>query len=93
MSEHTQLPEVHLSPRRLRLAAVIAAVVFGSIVVVGVTTRIVQARNLHQWTDEQAIPTVVISEPENANGSAPLDCPRKWMRSPTRPSTHAPAAT
>jgi RND family efflux transporter MFP subunit len=75
MSEHTQLPEVHLSPRRLRLAAVIAAVVFGSIVVIGVTTRIVQARNLHQWTDEQAIPTVVISEPESANGSSPLELP------------------
>ncbi|WP_232820977.1 efflux RND transporter periplasmic adaptor subunit [Dyella sp. C11] len=75
MSEHTQLPEVHISPRRLRLAAVIGAVVFGSIVVIGVTSRIVQARNLHQWTDEQAIPTVVISEPENANGSAPLELP------------------
>ena len=75
MSEHTQLPEVHLSPRRLRLAAAIAVVVFGAIVVVGVTTRIVQARSLHQWTDEQAIPTVLISEPENANGTAPLELP------------------
>src|SRR5579859_4666132 len=75
MSEHTQLPEVKISPRRLRLAAAIAAVVFGSIVVIGVTTRIVQARNLHQWTDEQAIPTVVISEPESANGAAPLELP------------------
>lgn len=75
MSEHTQLPEVHVSPRRLRLAAVIGVILFGSIVVIGVTTRIVQARNLHQWTDEQAIPTVVISEPEAANGTAPLELP------------------
>ncbi|PXV57374.1 RND family efflux transporter, MFP subunit [Dyella jiangningensis] len=75
MSEHTQLPEVQLSPRRLRLAAVIGVLVFGSIAVIGTTTRIVQARNLHQWTDEQAIPTVLISEPENANGSAPLELP------------------
>ncbi len=74
-SQHTQLPEVQLSPRRLRLAAVIGVLVFGSIAVIGTTTRIVQARNLHQWTDEQAIPTVLISEPENANGSAPLELP------------------
>lgn len=76
MSEHlTTLPESTPSPRRLRLAALIGAALFGSIVVIGVATRISEARSLHQWTDEQAIPTVVISEPEAANGKAPLELP------------------
>jgi RND family efflux transporter MFP subunit len=76
MSEHLHsLPESTPSPRRLRLAAVIGAVLFGSIVVIGVATRLSDARSLRQWTDEQSIPTVVISEPESANGSSPLELP------------------
>ncbi|AIF49497.1 RND transporter MFP subunit [Dyella japonica A8] len=76
MSEHLHtLPESTPSPRRLRLAAVIGAVLCGSIVVIGVASRLSDARNLRQWTDEQAIPTVVISEPESANGSSPLELP------------------
>jgi len=76
MSEHlTSLPESMPSPRRLRLAAAIAATVFGAIVVIGVATRISDARSLRQWTDEQAIPTVVVSAPEEADGKAPLELP------------------
>ncbi len=76
MSEHlTSLPEATPSPRRLRLAAVIGIVLFGSIVVVGVTTRLSQAHSLRQWTDEQAIPTVVIAEPQSGNGKAPIELP------------------
>ncbi|WP_243042671.1 efflux RND transporter periplasmic adaptor subunit [Dyella sedimenti] len=76
MSEHlTTLPESTPSPRRLRLAAAIGAVVFGSIVVIGVATRLSEARSLRQWTDEQAIPTVTVSEPESADGKAPLELP------------------
>ncbi|WP_114240654.1 efflux RND transporter periplasmic adaptor subunit [Dyella sp. C9] len=76
MSEHlTSLPESTPSPRRLRLAAAIGAVVFGAIVVIGVATRLTEAHSLRQWTDEQAIPTVVVSEPESANGKAPLELP------------------
>lgn len=75
MSEHTKLPESTPSPRRLRLAALIGAALFGSIVVIGVATRMSDARSLRQWTDEQAIPTVVISEPASANGKAPLELP------------------
>lgn len=76
MSEHlTTLPESTPSPRRLRLAALIGAALFGSIVVIGVGTRLSEARSLRQWTDEQAIPTVVISEPESADGKAPLELP------------------
>jgi RND family efflux transporter MFP subunit len=76
MSEHTTtLPESPPSPRRLRLAALIGAALFGAIVVIGVATRISDARSLRQWTDEQAIPTVVISEPQSANGKAPLELP------------------
>jgi RND family efflux transporter MFP subunit len=76
MSEHTTtLPESTPSPRRLRLAALIGAALFGAIVVIGVATRISDARSLRQWTDEQAIPTVVISEPQSANGKAPLELP------------------
>ncbi|RDJ00720.1 efflux RND transporter periplasmic adaptor subunit [Dyella solisilvae] len=76
MSEHlTSLPESTPSPRRLRLAAAIGASVLGAIVVIGVTTRLTEARSLRQWTDEQAIPTVVIAEPEGGNGKAPLELP------------------
>ena len=76
MSEHLNaLPEATPSPRRLRLAALIGVVLFGSIVVIGVATRISNAHSLRQWTDEQAIPTVVISEPESGNGKAPLELP------------------
>jgi len=76
MSEHLHsLPEHTPSPRRLRLAAVIGAVLCASIVVIGVASRMSDARGLRQWTDEQAIPTVVISEPESANGTSPLELP------------------
>ena len=76
MSDHLNaLPEATPSPRRLRLAALIGLVLFGSIVVVGVATRLSQAHSLRQWTDEQAIPTVVIAEPESTNGKAPLELP------------------
>lgn len=76
MSEHmTVLPESTPSPQRLRLAAVIAAVVLGSVVVAGIAIRVSEARSLRQWTDEQAVPTVVISEPESADGKAPLELP------------------
>ncbi|HET6553894.1 MAG TPA: efflux RND transporter periplasmic adaptor subunit [Dyella sp.] len=76
MSEHiTSLPESTPSPRRLRLAALIGAVLFGSIVVIGVAVRISDARSLNQWTDEQAIPTVVVTTPEAGNGNSPLQLP------------------
>ncbi|MHA6204753.1 efflux RND transporter periplasmic adaptor subunit [Dyella soli] len=76
MSEHlSSLPETKPSPRRLRLAAVIGVVLLGSIVVVGVASRISDARSLRQWTDEQAIPTVVVTSPESGNGKAPLELP------------------
>ena len=76
MSEQlTSLPESMPSSRRLRLAAAIAATVFGAIVVIGVATRMSDARSLRQWTDEQAIPTVVISTPESADAKAPLELP------------------
>jgi RND family efflux transporter MFP subunit len=76
MSEHiTSLPESTPSPRRLRLAALISAVVFGAVVVIGVAVRISDARSLHQWTDEQAIPTVVVTTPEAGNGKSPLELP------------------
>ena len=76
MSEHLHtLPEATPSPRRLRLAALIGIVLFGSIVVIGVATRLSNAHSLRQWTDEQAIPTVVIAEPESAHGKAPLELP------------------
>ena len=76
MSEHiTSLPESTPSPRRLRLAALIGAVLFGSIVMIGVAVRISDARSLNQWTDEQAIPTVVVTTPEAGNGNSPLQLP------------------
>jgi len=76
MSEHiTSLPESTPPPHRLRLAALIGAVVFGAVVVIGVAVRISDARSLRHWTDEQAIPTVVVTTPETGNGKSPLELP------------------
>ncbi len=78
MSEHlTSLPESTPSPRRLRLAAAVGIALFGSIVVIGVATRWSEARSLRTWTTEQAIPTVVITTPESADGKAPLELPAR----------------
>jgi RND family efflux transporter MFP subunit len=62
-------------PRRLRLAGIIAAIVVLAIVVAGVATRANESRNLREWTDEQATPSVTLVTPEGGQGGGDLNLP------------------
>ncbi|MCI2244821.1 efflux RND transporter periplasmic adaptor subunit [Xanthomonas sp. PPL568] len=62
-------------PRRLRLAALIAAIVVLAIVVAGVATRAGDARRLRTWTADQAVPTVAVVAPQTAQGDGVLNLP------------------
>ncbi|GAA0914860.1 efflux RND transporter periplasmic adaptor subunit [Luteibacter anthropi] len=62
-------------PRRLRLAGVIAAIVILAIVVAGVATRANESRNLREWTNEQATPSVTLVSPEGGQGGGDLNLP------------------
>lgn len=62
-------------PRRLRLVGVIAAIVILAIVVAGVATRANESRNLREWTNEQATPSVTLVSPEGGQGGGDLNLP------------------
>jgi RND family efflux transporter, MFP subunit len=62
-------------PRRLRLAGIIAAIVVLAIVVAGVATRANESRNLREWTDQQATPSVTLVTPEGGQGGGDLNLP------------------
>ena len=62
-------------PRRLRLAGIIAAIVVLAIVVAGVATRANESRNLRDWTNEQAVPSVSLVTPEGGQGGGDLNLP------------------
>lgn len=63
------------SPRRLRLAGLIVLLVLVAVVLIGIFSRLSQARALKQWTDAQSVPTVNVILPHiDANGS-PLELP------------------
>jgi RND family efflux transporter MFP subunit len=62
-------------PRRLRLAGIIAAIVVLAIVVAGVATRANESRNLRDWTNEQAVPSVTLVTPEGGQGGGDLNLP------------------
>ncbi|MBB5941500.1 efflux RND transporter periplasmic adaptor subunit [Xanthomonas sp. 3307] len=64
-----------VSPRRLRLAGVIASIVVLAIVVAGIATRAGDARRLRAWTDDQAVPTVTVVAPETDQGAGVLNLP------------------
>ncbi|UPG90615.1 efflux RND transporter periplasmic adaptor subunit [Luteibacter aegosomaticola] len=62
-------------PRRLRLAGIIAAIVVLAIVVAGVATRANESRNLREWTDDQATPSVNLVKPQGGQGGGDLNLP------------------
>ena len=62
-------------PRKLRLAGLIAAIVAVGVVVLGVTTRATDAHKLKTWTDEQAIPSVAVVDPEPGQAGNGLELP------------------
>ena len=61
--------------RRLRLAGIVAAVIAIIIVVAGLSLRASDNERLRNWTDEQAIPSVVILKPGKQGDTPTLDLP------------------
>lgn len=62
-------------PRRLRIVGIIAVIVVLAIVVAGIATRANDSRKLRTWTDEQAVPTVNVVEPQGGQGGGELNLP------------------
>ncbi|HEX7814849.1 efflux RND transporter periplasmic adaptor subunit [Dyella sp.] len=62
-------------PRKLRLAALIGVILVVGIVAVGVTTRASDAHKLKDWTDQQAVPTVAVVDPEPGKTGNGLELP------------------
>ncbi len=63
------------SRRGVRLAGVIALVVIVVVVILGLATRVFDARRLKTWTDEQNVPTVNVAMPEQKGAGASLQLP------------------
>ena len=68
-------PSASISPRKLRLAGIVAAIVAIAIVVIGVVSRAHGEARLRTWTDEQAIPTVAIVAPSSKTEGGKLALP------------------
>jgi RND family efflux transporter MFP subunit len=64
-----------LSRRGLRLAAIVLLLIMLVVVVTGIVTRIFDKRHLREWTDAQAIPTVVVNLPGAGKDVVTLDLP------------------
>lgn len=75
MSDSTNPPEPVISPRRLRVAGLIATLIAVVIVVIGIATRVSNARQLKNWTDAQTVPTVMVALPQSSVGDTPLELP------------------
>jgi RND family efflux transporter MFP subunit len=61
--------------RSLRTVGLVAAVVAIGIVTVGVTQRARSSNQLREWTEANAIPSVVVAEPKTIGGSSGLQLP------------------
>ncbi len=65
----------HISPRKLKLSAIVIALVAIGIVAFGVVTRRSEAALLDQRSEAMAVPTVVVIAPKQAGAAATLDLP------------------
>lgn len=74
MSTELPTPSEH-SRRRVRLGLRIALVAALLVVAAGLALRFMQSRQLRQWTDAQAVPTVSAVQPEHGQPSAELTLP------------------
>jgi RND family efflux transporter MFP subunit len=73
------------SPRRLRIAGLVAVVLIVVVVAAGVVTRISEAHQLKRWTEAQLVPTVSVVSPEADQGGSTLDLPGRveaWASAP-----------
>ncbi|SFH39427.1 RND family efflux transporter, MFP subunit [Nitrosospira sp. Nsp14] len=73
MPPDTSVPNGAL--RQLRLAGIVAAVIVLIIVVAGLSLRASDSEQLRNWTEEQAIPSVVIIKPGKQGDTPTLDLP------------------
>lgn len=73
MPPDTSVPNGAL--RQLRLAGIVAAVIVIIIVVAGLSLRASDNEQLRNWTEEQAIPSVVIIKPGMQGDTPTLDLP------------------
>jgi membrane fusion protein, multidrug efflux system len=63
------------SRRRLGLFGVVAAIVLIVVVITGIRSREEASAKLRQWTDDQAVPTVVVALPDAKAMNPTLDLP------------------
>lgn len=73
LDPHTQ-PQA-AAPRGLRTAGIVAAVVAAVIVVYGLASRVHGTEEMHDWTQQQALPVVTVVQPEQAKGQSTLQLP------------------
>src|SRR5882724_109974 len=64
-----------LTRRGLRVTAVVAAIVAGAVVVMGITTRRMADARLSTWTENQAVPTVAVALPAALGKRTTIDLP------------------
>ena len=72
--------------------ALIGAVAIG-VAFVGISSREHEERDLARLTQDAAVPTVEVVNPERGTGRSTLFCPVRCRRGSARRSTHASAAT
>ena len=65
----------NISRRRLRIAGVLALIVAGALVVIGLVTRASGNARLRNWTQEQAVPTVSVVAPGTQGDATALELP------------------
>src|SRR5262245_37246661 len=70
-----EAPQPAVSRGKLRLAALAAAGLALTIVVMGITTRRMADARLNEWTERQAMPTVAIVIPDERGRRATIDLP------------------
>jgi len=77
-SNHSGRPQANSKHRTLRISGIVAVIVAIAIVVTGVTTRANNSKNLKEWTDKQAIPTVSVNPPGGAGDGSSLELPGRF---------------
>jgi RND family efflux transporter MFP subunit len=81
-TSEAQLSRPH-HPGRTKIGLIVALILILAIVVVGVTTRAGESKDLKVWTDAQAVPSVVLVKPIQLSQGAVLVLPGRleaWSR-------------
>ena len=68
-------PRSPVSHRKLGIFGVVALIAAGLVVGTGIRAREEQGSKLREWTDDQAIPSVAVTQPSAKARSATIDLP------------------